>query len=72
MQNMLLAAHSLGLGGVWIGEILNQSSQVMDILCLDAKKLELQAVLALGYPAEAGDADRLPLKKLLLEQLWQD
>ena len=23
MQNMLLAIHSLGLGGVWLGEILN-------------------------------------------------
>jgi nitroreductase len=72
MQNMLLAAHTLGLGGLWIGEIVNQSPQVMDVLCLDAEKLELQAVLALGYPAETGDADRLPLEKLLLEQLWQD
>ena len=72
MQNMLLAAHALGLGGVWIGEIVNQSQQVMDALRLDPEKLEFQALLALGYPAEAGDADRLPLEKLLLEQLWQD
>ena len=72
MQNMLLAAHSLGLGGLWIGEIVNQSPQVMDALGLDAEKLEFQAALALGYPAEAGDADRLPLEKLLLEQLRQD
>jgi nitroreductase len=72
MQNMLLAAHALGLGGVWIGEIVNQSRRVMDVLRLDPAKLELQAVLALGYPAETGDADRLPLEKLLLEQLWQD
>jgi len=72
MQNMLLAAHSLGLGGLWIGEIVNQSPQVMDVLGLDSEKLELQAVLTLGYPAETGDADRRPLEKLLLEQLWQD
>ena len=71
MQNMLLAAHALGLGGLWIGEIINQSPQVMDALRLDPEKLEFQAVLALGYPAEAGGADRLPLEKLLLEQLWQ-
>ena len=44
----------------------------MNALRLDSEKLEFQAVLALGYPAEAGDADRLPLEKLLLEQLWQD
>jgi len=72
MQNMLLAAHSLGLGALWIGEIINQSPQAMDILRLDQEKLEFQALLTLGYPAEAGDADRLPLEKLLLEQLWQD
>ena len=72
MQNMLLAAYSLGLGGLWIGEIINQSPQAMDALDLDSEKLEFQAVLALGYPAETGDADRLPLEKLLLEQLWQD
>jgi nitroreductase len=72
MQNMLLAAHSLGLGALWIGEIVNQSAQVMDALHLDPDKLEFQAMLALGRPAEPGGADRLPLENLLLEPLRQD
>lgn len=51
MQNMLLEAHSLGLGGVWLGEILKSREQIRAILAL-TKDLELMAVLALGFPAE--------------------
>ncbi len=51
IQNMLLEAHSLGLGGVWLGEILKNSEKIREILGL-AGDLELMAVLALGYPAE--------------------
>lgn len=51
IQNMLLAAHSLGLGACWQGEILNQKDKVNRILgAPDA--LELMAVVTLGYPAE--------------------
>jgi len=50
IQNMLLAAHGMGLGAVWLGEILNQKDEVRDIL--DAPgSLELMAVVAIGYPA---------------------
>ncbi|MEA1868217.1 MAG: nitroreductase [Thermodesulfobacteriota bacterium] len=50
LQNMLLAAYSLGLGAVWLGEILKNSDRVRDILSL-SKNLDLMAVLALGHPA---------------------
>jgi nitroreductase len=50
LQNMLLAAHSMGLGSVWLGEILENSDRVRDLLGL-SEDLELMAVLALGYPA---------------------
>lgn len=50
LQNMLLAAHSLGLGAVWLGEILKNSDQVRDLMGL-SEDLELMAVLALGHPA---------------------
>ena len=50
LQNMLLAAHSLGLGAVWLGEILKNSDRVRDLLGL-SEDLELMAVLALGHPA---------------------
>jgi nitroreductase len=50
IQNMLLCIHSLGLGGVWLGEILKSSEMVNKIL--DAPDTyELMAVIALGHPA---------------------
>jgi nitroreductase len=49
LQNMLLAAHALGMGGIWLGEILNRSAEVNALLELP-KKLELMAVIALGHP----------------------
>jgi nitroreductase len=52
IQNMLLEAHSLGLGGVWLGEILRNKEQIEIILGLK-KDLELMAVIAMGYPAES-------------------
>lgn len=67
IQNILLAAHSLGLGAVWLGEIINQEPQVLDILGLTPDLYELQAVIALGHPDQAGSSERLPLSELVLE-----
>ncbi len=67
IQNMLLTIHALGLGGVWLGEILNQEKKVLDILKLDDTKYSLMAVIALGYPAEKGKSTRKPLTDLVLE-----
>ncbi len=53
IQNMLLAIHALGLGGVWLGEILKNKDGVSKILKAP-KNLELMAVIALGHPAEKG------------------
>ncbi|THB69475.1 MAG: nitroreductase family protein [Desulfovibrio sp.] len=69
LQNMLLAAHGLGLGGVWLGEIINQSEQVMDALALDGETFEFQAAIALGRPAVDGSSSRVPLGDLMLEEL---
>lgn len=51
IQNMLLAIHSLGLGAVWLGEILKSASEIRSLLDLP-RSLELMAVLAMGWPAE--------------------
>ncbi|MFQ6050879.1 MAG: nitroreductase family protein [Candidatus Hydrothermarchaeota archaeon] len=49
IQNMLLAVHALGLGAVWLGEILKNKEKVREIL--EAPEFyELMAVVALGYP----------------------
>jgi len=53
IQNMLLAIHASGLGGVWLGEILKNKDAVSQILRA-ADTLELMAIVALGHPAEKG------------------
>lgn len=49
IQNMLLACCELGLGGVWLGEILNQKEKVSSILGCPST-LELMSALAIGEP----------------------
>jgi len=70
IQNILLAAHSLGLGACWIGEILNHRAEAEAALGA-AGHLELMAVVALGHPdpSEAGEAERLPLDELIVAKI---
>lgn len=49
IQNMLLTTHSMGLGGVWLGEILKNREKVEEILGV-GDEFELMAVIALGHP----------------------
>ncbi|MDF1558184.1 MAG: nitroreductase family protein [ANME-2 cluster archaeon] len=49
IQNMLLTAHGMGLGAVWLGEILNKKADVSHILEAPGS-MELMAVVAVGYP----------------------
>ena len=65
---MLLAAHALGLGGVWLGEILRNKEAVREHLGL-ASRYELMAVLAIGHPREAGiKTGRKNLEDLILKK----
>ena len=69
LQNILLACHAQGLGAVWLGEIINQEEGVLKVLGLDPAKYETMGFVALGYPAEAGQAVRHPLSAYLVEPL---
>jgi nitroreductase len=51
LQNMLLAIHGLGLGGVWLGQIRKNMDQVR-VLCGAPETYELMAVIVLGYSAQ--------------------
>ena len=51
IQNMLLEAHSLGLGAVWLGEIIKSNEQIKEVLGI-GKNLEFMALIALGYADE--------------------
>ncbi len=63
IQNMLLAVHSMGLGGVWLGEILKNKEKVNSLLD-GGEGLELMAVVAFGHPAKRiSSGERDPLEK---------
>ncbi|MDU8923709.1 NADPH-dependent oxidoreductase [Pasteurellaceae bacterium LIM206] len=51
-QNLVLAAESLGLGAIYLGSILNDSQQIIDLLGLPALTFPVFAV-AVGYPAQS-------------------
>jgi nitroreductase len=54
MQNLLLGVHAQPkLGGVWLGEILNQKEKVNELFKLDSDKYELMGVIAIGEIDEA-------------------
>ena len=57
LQNMLLEIHSLGLGAVWLGEIIKSNLPIKQLLGL-GNDLELMAVIALGWPDERPRATR--------------
>lgn len=66
LQNMLLEIHSLGLGAVWLGEIIKSNNQIKQLLGLP-QELELMAVIAMGYPEENPAATkRKELKELIV------
>ena len=68
MQNILLGTHAMGLGAVWIGEILNNKEKVNEIFKLDPEEFELMGVIALGVIDEElalknkDESERRPLE----------
>lgn len=66
LQNMLLAIHSMGLGAVWLGEILKNKEKVQELLKVP-QACELMAVVALGKPGQSlGTGSRKPLESFIL------
>lgn len=59
IQNILLAAHEMGIGTCWLGEILNKREEV-EVLLRVPDDYELVAVIAVGYP---GKRDRVGVRK---------
>ncbi len=48
MENILLGVHAMGLGAVWIGEILKNKEKVNEFFKLNTDKYELMGVIAIG------------------------
>ena len=69
IQNMLLATEALGLGGVWLGQILQNKDKVNAVLGLP-QNLDLMAVLALGHPAHRNQSShRKDLATFIIKEL---
>jgi nitroreductase len=69
LQNMLLAAHALGLGAVWLGEILKKADEVRKLLGLSGD-MELMAVVALGHPlSRKHSSERKDVSEVLIKEL---
>lgn len=67
IENMLLAAEALGLGAVWLGQILKNKEEVRKILALE-EHLDLMAVIALGRPAPGErSSQRKPIEDFILK-----
>jgi nitroreductase len=67
IENMLLAITDLGLGGVWLGEILKSAAEVKKLV--DAPdEFEFMAAIALGYPE--GPPTRATGRKALTELVF--
>ena len=49
IQNMLLAAHSMGLGGLWNCDLNHATAQIKDYLSVED---DLMAGVVIGYPKE--------------------
>ncbi|HDH07288.1 MAG TPA: hypothetical protein ENF87_02845 [Thermoproteales archaeon] len=58
-QNLMLAAHALGLGTCWIGSMDREA--VKKLLGIPEDKY-LLTVIPIGYPGEEGSSNRKPLK----------
>lgn len=71
IQNILLSAHSLGLGAVWLGEILKNKEAVSKILNAPSA-FELTAVLAIGSPGEenSGTKERKGLDEIVFQNKY--
>lgn len=69
IQNMLLVIHSLGLGSVWLGEILKNSNKVRSLLEMP-EDMELLAVIAIGHPAHHNQKSRRKdISEILLKEV---
>ena len=68
IQNMLLAVHSMGLGAVWLGEILKNREDVNKVLGAP-DTYELMAVVALGHPVEK---KRVSERKMLSHLVFRE
>lgn len=71
-QNALVAAESMGLGGVYIGGIRNRIAEVSELLKLPSEVYPVFG-LCIGYPDQnPGVKERLPNELLVHQEVYQE
>jgi len=69
-QNILLAAHALGLGAVWAGASLAVEDEIKTTLSVPPQ-VRLMTVIAIGYPAyEPLPPVRRPISEIMFFETW--
>ncbi len=72
IQNMLLAVEELGMGAVWLGQILQNKEHVNEVFSL-GDTYELMAVIAIGHPLHKNQkSQRKPLADFILQEIGGD
>ena len=70
IQNMLLEAHSLGLGACWVGAF--NEAEVKDI-CDIPPSVRPQAIVAVGYPKHVPNSPpKYPLETVIYFNKWRN
>lgn len=70
-QNMMLAAHALGLGTCWIGSYGSvHEERVKEILKIPEKK-RLLSIFALGFPTEVMESKRKGLEEIVFTDAYE-
>lgn len=64
-QNMLLAAHALGLGSCWVGSYGSSYEEAAKRILGIPRDRRLLSIVSLGYAAESGGSSRIDLAKLV-------
>lgn len=71
-QNACVAAESLGLGLCWLGTIVYQVDQFVEILNLPENVMPV-ACIAIGHPAENPElTDKLPVETFIHQDIYRD
>jgi nitroreductase len=69
-QNMLLAAHALGLGGCWIGSYGSAYEDRVKEMLKIPKEKRLLSIISLGFPAEAKESARKKLEEIVFTDAY--
>jgi len=64
-QNMLLAAHALGLGACWIGSYNSVYEERIKTILSIPKNKRLLSIISIGFPAESPTKTRKELRQIV-------